>query len=290
MSLKLFQYILVVLFSLLLLRCSQTDTNKQGDNEKKPLARVGEEYLYKKEIDKLVTEDMTVQDSTEVVENYIDNWVRKRLILQIAQKKLAKEDKKEIQQKIKDFRESLMTYRYEKQLVADELDTTVRNKELREYYRNNQENFELTSDIVKVRFVKVMANAPNVKEARQWMQQNSKDARSRLESFCYQYAEQFTLKDTSWYKLAEIAKWLPLNHEALKTRAEEGAYLETEDRKYLYWLRIDKLISKNTTAPFSFVKDKIKKVVLNKRKVNLIQQKHNEIYAKGQENKNFEIY
>ncbi len=290
MRLILLRYGLLLLCSLLLLQCDQTEPDNQVDEDKKRLARVGDEYLYEQDVDNLVTEDMTAKDSAEVVDNYIDNWVRKRLILQIAEKKLAKEDKKEIREKIKDFRESLITYRYEKQLVANQLDTTVEEEELREYYRNNKDNFELTGNIVKVRFVKVMKNAPNTDQAHKWMKQNTKDTRSRLESYCYQYAEEFSLKDTSWHQLARIAKWLPLSHETLKSKAVEGAHLETKDDKYLYWLHIDKFLSKNTTAPFSFVKDKIKKVVLNKRKVNLIQQKHNEIYATGQEKNNFEIY
>ena len=284
------RYALLLLASLLLLQCDQTEPDDQETGDKKHLARVGDEYLYEQDINNLVTEDMSAKDSTEVVDNYIDNWVRKRLILQIAEEKLAREDKKEIRQKIKDFRESLITYRYEKQLVANQLDTTVREEELRKYYRNNKENFELTGNIVKVRFVKVMKNAPNTAQAHRWMKQNTKDTRSRLESYCYQYAEEFSLKDTSWHTLSRLAKWMPLSHETLKRKAVEGAHLETKDNKYLYWLHIDKFLSKNTTAPFSFVKDKIKKVVLNKRKVNLIQQNHNEIFATGQEKNNFEIY
>jgi len=273
-----------------MLQCDQTQPDKEKAKDERRLARVGDEYLYEQDINNLVTEDMSAKDSTEVVDNYIDNWVRKRLILQIAEEKLAREDKKEIREKIKDFRESLITYRYEKQLVANQLDTTVREEELREYYRNNKENFELTGNIVKVRFVEVMKNAPNTAQAHRWMKRNTKDTRSRLESYCYQYAEEFSLKDTSWHTLSRIAKWMPLSHETLKRKAVEGAHLEIKDNKYLYWLHIDKFLSKNTTAPFSFVKDKIKKVVLNKRKVNLIQQNHNEIYATGQEKNNFEIY
>ncbi len=285
------RYAGTLLCLLLAVQCNQVQTEDQGDEkEKEPVARVLDDYLYKEDISDIVTDDMTPEDSAEVVSNYVDNWVRSRLIFQKATKRLAEEDKAEIEEKIKDFRESLITYRYEKQLVDRELDTTVQESELREYYRNNKANFELTGDIAKVHFVQVLQDAPGVEQAKKWMKREGEDAASQLESYCYQYAETFTLQDTSWHKLVKIAKWLPLSPQTLTARAAPDKYIEATDDKYLYLLYIDDLISKNTTAPFSFVKGRIENVVLNKRKVNLIQQKHNEIYAKGQAKGKFEIY
>lgn len=290
MGLQLIHYIIMPLSILLMAGCGQGGQQECPDTDQQPVARVFDEHLYQKDVAKLVTEDMAPQDSVEVVSNYINNWVRRRLFLREAEDQLPEEDKAGIEKKIEDYRESLINYQYEKQLVEQELDTTVQHEELTAYYSNNKDNFELRQDIVKVRFVKVMQNAPDIEQAKRWMKRNTKSARSQLESYCYQYAEQFMLNDTSWHRFPKLAQWLPMTLAELEAEKEEGAFIETTGNSHFYLLHIVEMKNKNTTAPFSFVKDKIKKVVLNKRKVELIQQKHNEVYAKGRENGRFEIY
>ena len=84
-----FSYILgVSAFFLLILSCEGLFT-KEPDNE--PLARVGNNYLYKEDINSLLGDTMTQEDSASFVTNYINNWAIKQLLFSKAQINLTEE-------------------------------------------------------------------------------------------------------------------------------------------------------------------------------------------------------
>ena len=55
----------------------------QSKNSKGEIARVGDEYLYQSDIDEL-TFDLNPEDSDEIAQNYIDSWIKEKLLLQKA--------------------------------------------------------------------------------------------------------------------------------------------------------------------------------------------------------------
>ena len=59
-------------------------TNLEPRSREKPLASVFEENLYLSEIHNIFPANVSDQDSLQILENYIDKWIKKQLILQKA--------------------------------------------------------------------------------------------------------------------------------------------------------------------------------------------------------------
>ena len=125
---------------------------KKNDKEgKDAIARAYEYYLYPEELQGLIPDGASKTDSINIIKNYIENWFRLKSVLHKAESNLDNE-KKDVEKKLEEYRNSLLTYAYETELIKQKLDTIVGDEELANFYKNNQDNFELKDNIIKVIF------------------------------------------------------------------------------------------------------------------------------------------
>lgn len=257
-------------------------------NAEKPVARVGDVYLYFSEFGDVVS-GLNPQDSLETVKKYLNNWIREMLLLQQAEKNL-KDDKKEFERMVDDYRKSLITYQYESQLIKQKLDTVVTDEEIEAYYIDNKDNFQLLDNIIKVIYVKVRKNAPKVEKVKEWYRSEDIQNRDALTSYCHQYAENFYLDENNWLLFEDVLKEIPIKLYDKEAFLQNNRSIETQDSAYFYFVNIKGFMVKNSASPLSFEKENIRSIIVNKRKVEMIKKMREDIYAEGVKNKTFEIY
>jgi retron-type reverse transcriptase len=96
------------------------------------VARAFDSYLTKEDIQGLVPDGVTDQDSMNIIRNYIDNWVKQQVVLHNAERNLDDESKN-VEKQLQEYRSSLIMYAYERELVAQQLDTTVSMSEIEDF-------------------------------------------------------------------------------------------------------------------------------------------------------------
>jgi hypothetical protein len=79
---------------------------------------------------------------------------------------------------------------------------------------------------------------------------------------------------------------IPNKIQFLKT----NPYYETSDSEHLYFLKIDNYKISDNVSPLEFVKEDIRNILLNKRKVELARALEDEVYENAVQQKNFEIF
>ena len=109
-------------------------------------------------------------DSSFFIKNFIDEWVSKRILLHHAKINL-KIDQDEYDKKVNDYKNSLIIYNYEQQLVDQNLDTVITFDQIQNYYINNMQNFVLSQNIFKGRFIIVNKEAPKLIYLRKYINQ-----------------------------------------------------------------------------------------------------------------------
>ena len=67
-------------------------------------------------------------------------------------------------------------------------------------------------------------------------------------------------------------------------------YYETSDNNFLYFLKVDSYRISDNVSPLEFVRDDIRNIILNKRKVDLAKKLEDEVYKEAQNDDDFEIY
>lgn len=277
-----FSFVLLLPFALLLTSCGGDDTAKDA------VARVYDKYLYKSEVSRAVPYGLLPKDSAQIAQEYIDQWIRRNLVLKRAENNLT-EEQKDVNQQIEDYRASLLIYAYERELVRQKLDTVVSQTEIEAYYKSNPANFELKSNIIKLRYIKLPASSPNGDKAGKWFNSSAQADRNKLEQYCKMYAVNYLLDDANWLLFDDVLKEIPISDYSIEKFNRNQRNLDIKDKDYRYFVSVTGFLVKESSAPLSYEKTNIRNIILNKRKIKLIEQMQRDVYNDALNEKDFEI-
>ncbi|MEO6883932.1 MAG: hypothetical protein ABI199_07895 [Bacteroidia bacterium] len=262
---------------------------KQEKNTSKILAKVYTTSLYETDVAGIVPKGMAAADSIVLIRKYVDNWVREELLIHQAETNLP-ENKKNVDKQLQDYRNSLITYAYEKELIRQKLDTSVTDAEIEKYYNDNTASFLLKDNILKVIYVKVKHNAPQLDRLRKWYKSDNIKDRQSLANYCYQFAENYYLDDNTWLLFDDILKEIPIETYNKELFLQNNRFVEVADSGNYYFLNIKGFKIKDSTSPLAFEKNNIRSIILNKRKLELTNKMKNDIYQNALADKKIEIY
>jgi hypothetical protein len=276
----------VILFFLLLASCSMF--KKKKTSEVDAIARVNDEYLYASEIQSL-TRGLKSEDSIEVLKSYAETWVRKKLLLKKAIDNIP-EDDANVAKKLEDYRESLILYEYEKALINQKLDTIVRKEQLNEWYEKVKNDFPLEEDVFLLFFIKMKKDVPNLDQARKWiMKPKQEEDLQKLEGYCKEFASSYALDKGIWYEKATVLKNFPLNEYAINSLAGSTDFHEYKTEEGSWFIRVSDVLKENEPSPIEFIRDKIVKLIIEKRRLKLVEKTYEKIYQDGIKSKSFEV-
>jgi hypothetical protein len=258
--------------------------------QKTPVAKVGETYLYREDIPSNFVSGVTGEDSAQFMDNYIRQWVTEQLLVQKARMYLPPGDMKEIEEQVSRMRNDLMVYRYQQELILQKLDTIVVDTLVEKFYNEHTELFALEDNIVKVIFIKIPLSAPNLSQVRRWYRSNRERDLKKLENYCYQYAMKFDDFEDHWVSFDFILDQMPLTVTNQERYLRYNPFIEAKDSVAQYFVRVNEYRLRGTTAPLEYVSDKIVRTLLNERKMKFLRELENNIYLEALNGKKFEIY
>ncbi len=275
----------LLIFVLTLFGCSRKSAN---DNEV-PVARVYDQYLYVSDLESLMPSDLEVADSISLSKNIVEQWVKKQLILAQANSKLSEADKN-VEKQLDDYLTSLLIFRYEQKLIQQKLDTNITQSAIEAYYKENAPNNILNENLAKGIYLKIPVTAPEIRNVRQWYRSDDPEHIKKLEAYCYQYATEVEYFEDQWVKFDSYLNKLPPLYNKPKSILQTQKNIEVSDTSYFYFLRIVDYRLEGTVAPLEYVQENIKNILLNKRKIQFIQQLEADIYNDALNKGNFNIY
>ncbi|GAB1445322.1 hypothetical protein MASR2M41_10090 [Flammeovirgaceae bacterium] len=257
---------------------------------RRPIARVNDTYLYLDELEGIVTPNTPKEDSIARLGAYINSWVRKQLLINEALKRIDINEA-EVERKILDYRYSLIAYQFQKLYIQQHMSIEVSDVEIEEYYKTHLDNFILKQNIIRGAYIKVPQGAPRTNRIKDLIFSNKEKDRSDLKSYCLSFSTAYHLSDSSWIEFDKLVVNSPLAEIPNKIQfLKSYPYYETSDAGYLYYLKIDAYKISDNASPLEFVKEDIKNIIINKRKVELARKLEEEVYEKAAENKDFEVF
>jgi len=276
-------------YLLLLILFYACGPQEEKDKDRIAVARANNEYLYLDEVKEIVPAGTPAKDSLELITKYIDNWIRESLVTQKAESNLG-DEQKNVEKQLRNYRNSLITYTYEKELVKQKLDTVVSDTEIEEYYNNNQADFELKDNSIKVVYVKVDKKAPGIEKLKRMYKSDTPSERELLESYCHQFASNFYLDDSSWLLFDDLLKEIPIQTYNKELFLQNNRFVEVSDSLNHYFVNIKGFKIRNSLSPLGFEKENIKNIILNKRKLQLINKMIEDVFNDAANNNKIEIY
>ncbi len=277
-------------FSLLIFSgCMLSCTGLENRNREKPIARVNDRFLLPSDIVDIFPNVLSEEDSLMILRNFTNKWIKKQLILQKAELNLTAEQK-DVRRQLDEYRSSLLIYKYEQSLITQKLDTVIEETEIETYYGVNSSNFILDNIIVKALFIKLLADAPNLNSIRYLYRSEEEEDIQQIESYCYQFANKYDYFNDNWVILDDILDELPETIADPARRLRYYNFIEQQDSLYRYFIHIRDFKLNSELAPLEYVSENIKSIILNKRKLQFIQDLENNIYNDAQNKGQFNIY
>lgn len=276
-------FILILPMTLFLASCRFFES----EPGKAPAAKVGNKYLYHSDFADIFPKGIAPRDSVLIAKKFIDNWIRKELMLRKAELNLSDKDKN-FEKQIADYRASLIIFKYQQQLLNQKLDTLITAREIKNYYDQNISNFMLNQNAMRGMFIKVPRGAPNIDKIKNWYR-NENDT-PLLESYGYQFAVKYDYFNDDWIYFDVLLREIPFEINDQEKFLRNNSFIETNDSLYYYFAGIKEYKLKSSAAPLSLVNENIRNIIINKRKLEFLQNLEKNVYNEALSKNLFELY
>lgn len=278
---------LSILIVLVLVSC---DSFFKEDPELEPIARVGEAYLYAKDLKPFITDGMSRQDSAAFAVNFINKWASKQLLLSKSKINLSEEELSAFNRLVDDYRTDLYTRAYIDALVQQASDTVISNAQLELFYESQKENFKLTEKLVQLRFVVLPNQFLDKEVVVDKIKAFERDDKSYLDSIAVQF-KKIHFNDSIWVSASRVMDEItPLNSLNEGRYLKKSQFFELQDSLGVYLGKVTNVLDVNDIAPLSYIEPDIKRVLLNRRRLAYTRKLETEIIDEGIKTNEFEIY
>ncbi len=278
------QFIFLIITGIVLTSCKP-----KSDQNKTPLARVYDKYLYKEDLDKIIPQDATKQDSIDKAKSFIDFWVKEQAFTRTAELNLP-EEQKNVAKELERYRITLLMERYKRNFLLHNLDTVVTKQQIQKFYDKHKEEFKLTRPAVKVDYVKVLSTAPNISKVERLYRSNLEKDKIKIQEYCNSHSAMYQNFNNEWVYFNKLILGVPLNITDIDDFLERKKHVVVKDSIYSYFVNISSYRLKGEVSPLIFVEDNIESMLLNQRRRSLIDNLQTSIYNNMIDDRTIEIF
>ena len=272
---------LIILLLLVIAGC-----NRPEEDNKDIVARVGNELLTKNDLNTLLLENkITSKDSTILIKTFVKNWIINQMLSQKAEKNLNEIDLNNIENMVDDYRTTLFVQQYKQRYINQKLNTKVSDQDLIAFYQTFNFDFHLKSTVVKALMITMPATTNKYYKIRKLLNGDLDKNYSKIEKISTDNKFKINNFNHLWVNFEPLKNEFNISENYLKTRTLFSKKDSIDASVSL--LRILDFKLAGDTIPLQFVKDNLKKVILHKRKQNIIYKLENNAYQDVLDNKDY---
>lgn len=260
---------------LLLTACSQSSDHSPV------VASVYNRELHRDDLKGLVPQGLSAEDSLTVVRNYVEQWIRQSVILAKAEKNVKNDFSRELQE----YKNNLLVYAYERQILDQLLDTMVSSKEIMEYYDMHKSDFTLKNAIVKVVYVTAPAKSPAVAKIKRIVSRDEFSASDvvDLEEAAALAGIKGYFDATSWIPFVTLQTAIPITAYNEQSYLSQHRTIAFNDDSLFYAARILDYKLADEISPLDVQRDNIRAIILNHRKIDILNKLQNDLLEEAEE-------
>lgn len=253
------------------------------------VARVGEAKLMMEELQKVIPNGISPDDSSLLAKQYISSWALDHVYMEVAENQLS-ESERDVSQELETYRRSLLKYRYEQLFVNQRLDTLVSEEQINDFYEKNSERFVLKQAIVKARFMSLPADSPNLKMIQKKMESDDPADVMEADSMAYLSAFKFATWDDAWIDAATLAKEFGAESSSVIATMKKGWVERTDTNNVKSLAYILDITPSGKMAPVEYSAPFIKDMIISARKQTLLSTLEQDLMKDARESGKFEIF
>lgn len=260
--------------ALLLVSCGA-----EHDSADQVVAEAYGNKLYWSDLRPVVPMGVSPEDSAAIASRFLNNWARDRVMLHMAEQNLDKEQLN-VEARLKAYRESLITYAYEQALVQQNLDTVVSGSQVQAYYDKNIANFQLKDNIVRARWFKLIGEDDKLlKHVEELWRSDDKEDIHKLEVLLARQGTAIMDTHEAWMEFTKLQQQVPLKPENPTDWLQRHAKVTIKDKNSTYFVDFLDHRLKDSTSPIDVVEPQIRAIIINQRKLKLVERMREELYT-----------
>lgn len=261
------RHLVILALSCILVSCEFVERVLYSDDE--VVAAVGKSVLRKSDVEALISDGLSPEDSAGMAKNIIQRWRLQHLMLRKAERELPSREKN-LTRELEDYRRSLLVYRYEQMYVADRLDTSVSDIEVEEYYENNKAFFLASAPLLRGFFLKMSSDSPNLQQMKYKLRSLSDDDTEEMMSLSMKVSYGYLNFYDTWVSAYDLVGDFHVTMDVFERMIMQNSFLEAEDEGMTVFLRIWGRVRSGEVMPLDYCSSTVKERILNRRKKDLL--------------------
>ena len=262
---------------------------KKAEEKTEVVISVYGKKLYKTDLENIVYEGISYNDSVLRSKVYIDKWVRNQLLIRQAENNLTPEQL-DFSKRLEEYRNSLVINKYETELINQNLDTEVSEDQIYDYYNRNCAEFRLNRDIVQIASVSL----PNDSKKKWIFTKLFRDYDSlmidSLTSLAEKHALSYDFNIQEWRNFEDVINTFDLKVKDNKSFLNEKKFFVVNNDDIYTLVKICDYKLVGDVSPCEMETDRIKYIILSNRKKELLENLYNDLYSKAVQDKAFDVF
>lgn len=246
-------------------------------------------FLYESDIREIVPEHLNPLDSIQRVNSFIDSWIQRQVILHQAETNLSAKEL-DLKKQMEEYRNSLILYAYETQLIKQKLDTVVSEDEIAEFYEQNKEDFQLRNTMVRAAYIILKDDCKQKAAFEKLMSDKDTLLLQNLDVMATYYAEKSYLDVDQWVRLDELLHVVPIEILNPESFLKKTKFVSFDSDDYTYMVRFVDYLLEESISPLEMEHANIKTIILTHRKKQLLERMRTSVYEKAKREHAFEKY
>lgn len=254
-----------------------------GGDDDSVVARYKKQELRIEQLQQYIPAEATGEDSIRYAGHYIDQWLKSQAIADIALQRIPNLEK-QLEFKVADYRSKLIMAEFTNYIIADSLDTIVSPNEIETYYKTYPENFISKENLFS--YLYVVCKSENTGKVDEWMRSSRPEDLAAMLEWAKANALEYKV-DSSYAPdgvVAEISK----GYFGDLRKAERGRIVRwngvIQGERRRYYFKMLEAIRAGDPLPIPMAKARIDNIILNERKVKLIEATEKDIVKKARAN------
>lgn len=249
-------------------------------NRDKVVAQVYNHKLYLSEVESGLPSGLSPEDSVAMVKDYIDSWVKERLILHEAEHALSFREKN-FDKQLEDYRRSLLINAYYDKLVSDTNKFGISDQDVEAFGRDFDGRYTVDKEIVKVNYVKLSENSKLIAPVKAILfNENRRQEEKEQLTLIFGDSVEYMLDDNIWLYLEDVRAEVPFDLKEGDLKSHHQYVDKTIDGNCYLLVILD---YKNQRAASETEEERaaVRMMLMNQRKRQFIENHINELYKKA---------
>jgi len=268
----------ILIIAVVVCSCGKGDDN---DAKGEYVASFGNDKLYKDDLVKAISPYENIKDSAALAEDYIDNWLTERVIYNEAIRLIT--DTAELEERIMQYRRHLYVQEYLEKYLYTNVNMTITDKEVTEYYNKHLSEYVLNTSYIKAHYMTIPSKLAKYYDIFETLRKSDLNSEKELGDYCA-VPDRNVYFVKNWLELDDFLKLINYNG---TINPQELRYKNTLDYTYdtlRYLVKFDEYTLPGAQMPLELAKPQIIQIIMNKRRHDKYIQGKNELVNKYKSN------